>query len=1127
MANGERQQESLEILKLINAASATLRMYPEQTGKVSDAIEKAYQGTKSFLRKNTLLRFSLSNRGALLNGEPVEKRVGEQLQMLTFDEQLQKLGLNEFVLSKKFDRPTFKKLLSVFSATPDQINKTGGSRAFVDHLGLAEVFPEKYVAPGESEEEQQQKKIVVNVVNELSGGVVRPESVHFLVGRKKGEKIEAIFQENFKAEEAGARIIATTTYSLLQILRKEQVVVVSPAFSQMLSRINSSLDEASKSQHKKYAEKAAALLAPHLDDTSVLMLTCQEFPTPFGGYYYTALVSLIGTDTMTRVIEWMKGQQEKADSEESSMNVQIKAVSAGYDQLINTPRGKQILAMDVTKDSLAKTEQVRKEQRLHTGIAALARGEMQGLRSEEVCLSLPATILKLLVNGKEPLAAAIVQNIVSGLKDQNNALRPSYGQIIGGVAEKLALLNRWNWLEKLTPVCLTLIRETETAGRNFEKHIVAMQAMMNHAWQSENYAMAGRILHVFHQIRTGDLEKTDDVRKIVAHIQEKNADPVLLESSVDSCLAESFDEERCQIITRQGPVAARVLLETLLLADKRADRMRLLNTLKEMGGEIVTVLLERLPDPMPWYAKRNIVRLLGETGSEKDVDVVLEYVAHDDPRVQREALKCISRIGEESTERCLLAVLPEANVQMKSEVVKVLRKNAGEAIVVPLSELLEDCKLYSGPDKNTLVLEICKTLGKAGSGKAQRVLQTVIDGGKKQFGKEGVEAAKNGVSGIQKQTSKEIGFSSEWKEAESTPAPQLKAAVPVGSSSGQPVKIYDPVTGYPEEKQVYELLGENKKDEAKKELLQLIEKTAQLHEFNEAESLRLRLIDIDPMALSEIIQAAEHIEEVKTNSVDQGHTLIWSEFYDLLSGEESSTFYHALKQEEYLKNEVIAKQGEQQQQLFLINKGRVKIYFQQGEDEVLVQMLSSGQVFGGISFFDDSVWTLNAITVENVEISTLSRKNLEEWQEDLPALVGKLQDYCLRTDQVNEFFSTSGAERRAEQRYVFSAPVSMELLDADEGIADTVIRGDGNNLSIGGISFLSRMIRGNDGRILLGQHVKISIQDEKKDGAQESITGSIVSVRNLHSLELGHSIHVRFDTNIEHDVLDRFIANEG
>lgn len=320
MANGERQQESLEVLKLINAASTALRLYPEQTAKVSGSIENAYQGTKSFLRKSTLLRFSLLDAVPSLNGEPVDKRIAAQLQLLTFNEQLQKLGLNELVLSRGFDRPTFKKFLSVLSATPEQINRTGGSRAFVEHLGLMNVFPEKYVAPGESEEEQQQKKIVRKVLNELSGGIVSPEYVHFLVGKKKGEKIQVALQENFQSVDTASHIIATTTYSLLQMLRKDHVVVVSPAFSQMLAKINSFIGEADKDQHKEYAEKAAALLSPHLDEASVLMAICQEFPTHFGGHYYNALVSLTGSDIMTRVVDWMKGQQKKAETGKSTIS---------------------------------------------------------------------------------------------------------------------------------------------------------------------------------------------------------------------------------------------------------------------------------------------------------------------------------------------------------------------------------------------------------------------------------------------------------------------------------------------------------------------------------------------------------------------------------------------------------------------------------------------------------------------------------------------------------------------------------------------------------------------------------------------------------------------------------------
>jgi hypothetical protein len=108
MTNVDRQLDGLETLKLMNAATTALRLYPEQSVKVTNAIEKAYQGVKAFLRKNELFRFSLHDGSALFQGEPVDKRTQEYLKLLTVTEQLRKLELDELVLKKGFDRKVFK-----------------------------------------------------------------------------------------------------------------------------------------------------------------------------------------------------------------------------------------------------------------------------------------------------------------------------------------------------------------------------------------------------------------------------------------------------------------------------------------------------------------------------------------------------------------------------------------------------------------------------------------------------------------------------------------------------------------------------------------------------------------------------------------------------------------------------------------------------------------------------------------------------------------------------------------------------------------------------------------------------------------------------------------------------------
>ncbi len=1117
MAQGDRQQECLEALKLINAASTSLRLYPEDSVQVTNSVESAYQGTKFYLRNNKLLRFSYLDGGYLLNGDPVDKPTRDRLRLLTFSDQLQKMGLNELVLAKGFDRTTFKKILSVFGATPEQIQRAGGNRPYIESLGLGSVFPEEYFAPGESEEEKKQKKRVDRILKEMSAGVVRSDFILFLIGRKRDEAIQHTLTKCFQTPDNGGRIIAVTTYSLLQILFKDHIVAVSPAFSKMLESVNTLLDD---KIHGEVSAKAAQLLGPHLDQRSLLLLICQKFPTPFGDHFYHALLTVTDNETLLTVLDWIRVQQKK-DGEISGKSdkflTQLQVLSEGYEKLLATPRGRQLLALENTKGVLQKTEQGRKEKRVQVGITALANGDIEGLRNKEVYLSLPATIEKLLENDKESVAAAIIQNVVKGFKEKNHEFRSQLAQVIGGVALKLANMGRWGWLEKLTPVCLAWIRENEVVDRSFEHHILAMQAMMTQAWYDENNDLAERILNVFYHIRSGALEKSDAVRELVSSIQDKNVDLALLQGYLDRCFVRPVDEMICRKIVMQGPVAARFLLDTLITSEKRSDRIRLLKILSEMGRDLVPVLLERLPDPMPWFGKRNVIRLLAETGGEKEVEAVLGYASHEDLRVQQETLQCIVRLAKGAAAKYLLQVLPDASVQAKVQAVKNLRRVADDSIVTPLADLLEECRLYTGPEKLGLAREISRTLGASGSSKAIAVLQKVVEGSEKQFGRESVEAAELAIMYIREQVYKEDRQEEiERQDREQ----QVTVKYPESTEKDLQVpKVYKSITEYPEEKEVYTFLAKDKKETAKKILIGLIEKTARLKKFTEAEKLRSRLIEVDSMALSEIIKAAEIIEEAKSNSIDQDHILIWSDLYDLLTTEEFNAFYYALEHVTYLTETVIVSQGDPPSRLFFINKGRVKLFFHEGENETLVSTLGYGSIFGAASFFDDSVWTINAASMETVDTSVLSVEHVEFWREEHPALESKLRDYCMRSDVVNDFFTTSGAERRKDERHDLSGAVYITLLDDDGKVTDTRLRGDCSDISMGGISFLSRITQRRQARTLLGRPVMISFKEDSEGVKDMSFVGTVVAVRNLHSIELGRSVHIRFNDDLDPKIM--------
>jgi len=131
------------------------------------------------------------------------------------------------------------------------------------------------------------------------------------------------------------------------------------------------------------------------------------------------LIRGTNSETLAKVLDWILGQQRYDGKKSDKFLTQLRIVSEGYEKLVATPRGKQILAMGATQVVLKKTEQGRKEVRLQAGITALAKGDLTSLRNTEVCQSIPATIEKLLANDRESVAAAIIQNVVKGLTEKS------------------------------------------------------------------------------------------------------------------------------------------------------------------------------------------------------------------------------------------------------------------------------------------------------------------------------------------------------------------------------------------------------------------------------------------------------------------------------------------------------------------------------------------------------------------------------------------------------------------------------------------------------------------------------------------------------------------------------------
>ncbi len=1120
MAQLNQKQCGLETLKYINGAITSLRLYPDKPPQVGNAIEKAYQGTRLYLREFGTLRFGLQEGVPSLCGEPLDRKTREKLGLLTFFDHLHNLSLSNLVISSTIDRNTFVRMLTVFTATPDEVKNSGGGREFVESQGLAELFPEQYVKGSEQKSDTQaEADSVIQVIIDLG---VQKDYVLFLLGQKEDQLLADELEKVFVVSEKAVDIISGSICSVIQAIQRKDIFIASPVFDSIFKRLQLLLRE---KDHGEVLQKTAGFLATHLDAYSLCLLFCQNFTTPVGSLLYNKLLDFIPRDVFAQLVRLFTENRSVKESGAQADPSQFHDLDRGLQRLLNSTRGKQYQALEKARALMSEKGQELQNNRVQTGITALSQGRLDNLKNQELLVYIPGTIENLLSNKKEGAAAAIVENIVHALQGEDTELRNKAAMGLSLVGERLVKLEQWVWLEKLTPLFLAWLRESEQADGVYEKFVSNLQAIMAYFWKNGKEERAEQILNTFYYIRNGEMEKSPPIRALVGRIQDKNVDLAILKSYLKECFTKPIDEVKCEKIIMQGPVAARFLIDTLLDSESRPNRIRLLKILSQVGKTLPSVILERLPDRMPWYGKRNLIRLLGETGNERHVEALVDYVSHTDLRVQREAISSIFKISGSKKKKTLLKILMRTSEKFKVLVVRLLEPLADESVANALLELLKDTKYFSAASRQELLVQICKTLGASGSSRGRKSLVELAD--RRGLGKDvksSLEVQKAARQALQlidlksrdkKETKKEI----------SKGRKSLSVQVSKNKESG--IVKYQPVTDLVEENDVYILLQKDKKTAAKKKLLEVIVQTARAKQFHHAEKLRERLIEIDSMALTEIIKAAEIIEEEKNNALDQNLLAIWSDLYDLLTTEEFNTLYYSLEPDKYDAEETIVNRGDVQERLYFINKGKVKLYFTEKGNEMLVKTLGPGEILGADSFFNASVWTIGAGSMGNVDLSYLTHNALQDCIGEQPALEAKLRDYCLHFDVVEHFFSTTGIDRRKFKRFKAKGMASTVILNDDGKESGHGFKGEIDDISQGGISFYARISQKKNVRLLLGRKLRIRIENKVGIGElNEKMTGVIVALRGHHVMESEYSVHVEFDQVFDHMDIEPLIDKD-
>jgi len=321
------------------------------------------------------------------------------------------------------------------------------------------------------------------------------------------------------------------------------------------------------------------------------------------------------------------------------------------------------------------------------------------------------------------------------------------------------------------------------------------------------------------------------------------------------------------------------------------------------------------------------------------------------------------------------------------------------------------------------------------------------------------------------------------------------------------------------EKMVDQHIGNDDTNAAVKLLFKLIVQSAREKNFTKAEQLRERMLEVDPMALDEIISSAEIIEEEKSQALDPIHMQIWSSLYDTLNTEEKNELYYSMKDAALGINQPVFLQGKLNTNLYFINQGQLKVIYQDKAGDVLLNTLGAGQLAGQENFFSNTICTTSLITLNNVNLKYLEKDVLLKWKKEFPTLEQKLFDFCSGFQNATGLLQSKKMDRRALKRVKISGKGLFKLLNrAGEPIGKS-FKGDLADISVGGLSFEIRISKEETARLLLGRKLNISFNYSKSmPNILFDQNGIIVGVYPYPFED--YSIHVKFDKMLDKSVID-------
>lgn len=780
---------------------------------------------------------------------------------------------------------------------------------------------------------------------------------------------------------------------------------------------------------------------------------------------------------------------------------------------------KQKAAQEKAKALLKQQEQIRTQRRLSKLVADLEQGQSEVLLNNEFLENIPRIMEDFCHADDRDHVKSLLDKLGESACSEKPDLRERAVMALSLCSEVLFHSDKCGLMEDVTKILVrwlrvetTFLSSCNTVCRQLQENGIRM--LQEGRWKECDY-----LLETFYQIQSGRLSKSNAIRSVVSRAQEAMAADYILEELTLVCLRGRGErrENAEKILIHLGRKAAIHLLEHLLACNEKEDRFRLIGLVPATGYVAVSVLKEYLKKDLPWYGTRNIILMISAINDPDLIPVIMPCLKHKDIRVQQQVVDCIREVAGENKKTYLLSALSLVSDELKAQLVVQLGQLGGGGVSEVFLDLLAIRDTFSPHVRDELLKKIIINLRLSTSIRAVNLLNMLIEERKEIY-----DPSSDLVVASARQTLYILNPRFGQEKLEEHVEVVEKEAKEIVDFDNDPVNKNTAKRNLQRvNEEVSILLGKGQVSEASLLLYEKSIEAAKEKDFEYAEMLRDRILEVDPNALTEVIRAGELIEEERSSVISSHHLSIWQDLYDALTTEEFNALYYILQEKNYSPGETIVEQGMAKSCLYFINSGQVRLSCQRGRDEIFLKRVNPGEIIGVAPFFNVSVWTVTLTALSKTQVHVLERERFLELLEEVPGLESCLHDYCLRLDTVPELIKMSGDDRRQAARYPLSLLVKHTLLDGYGNPGKRSFKGELADISTGGLSFFIRISRKENARLLLGRGVRTSISLDQGDVV--NCSGTIVAVRYQQYVENDYSVHVQFKEPLKAGTIKRIV----